>query len=104
MKNKIKEVQDYFRSKIVMKAYDIKSIDKHLLKVVVDGEYNFSIWIANGEQMISLYDGDSNTIYFEFNELEMMAVWNNVVLLRKQIVEEEIKKAESEIERLKKQL
>lgn len=49
MKNKIIEIQEYFRTKIVNGNFKTVKIDAHNVDIIVDGIYNFRIWIASGE-------------------------------------------------------
>lgn len=47
MKEKIKEIQDYFIAKILANEFEVTKIGEHVLELIVDGEYKFAIWIAN---------------------------------------------------------
>ena len=48
MKNKIQEVQDYFADKLARGLYEKVKVSEHTVKVVVDNEYNFCLWMSNG--------------------------------------------------------
>ena len=47
MKEKIKEVQDYFKSKLLAKDFEIEIIDSFAAYITIDGIYHFTIWIGN---------------------------------------------------------
>lgn len=48
MEKKIKEVENYFKGKILSREFTIESEDAHNMKVLVDNKYEFNLWIANG--------------------------------------------------------
>lgn len=51
MKTKIKEVQEYFKAAILEGRYEVKEFYYHYsIKVLIDGEYNFNLWVCNGEE------------------------------------------------------
>ncbi len=55
MKTKIKEVQNYFKAAILEGRYEVKEFYHHYsIKVLIDGEYNFNLWVCNGEQSFSV--------------------------------------------------
>jgi len=47
MKTKIKEVQEYFKQKLLSKEFEIINIDEYILELKIDLEYTFFIWIGN---------------------------------------------------------
>lgn len=47
MKIKIKQVQDYFKNRLLQGEFEVESISEHVLNVVIDSKYNFGIWIGN---------------------------------------------------------
>ncbi|KAA6337098.1 hypothetical protein EZS27_014780 [termite gut metagenome] len=49
MEEKIKEVQEYFISKILNEEFEVsvEKSSKHILVLVIDEKYEFSIWAAN---------------------------------------------------------
>ena len=47
MKQKIKEVQEYFISKILSGGFDIIKKDEYTFSLQIDKKYNFEIWMAN---------------------------------------------------------
>ena len=47
MKKQIKEVQDYFKSKMLSSDFVITAVDEFILELIIDNEYKFFIWIGN---------------------------------------------------------
>ena len=43
MKQKIKELNDYFVAKIVAKDFESVKFDAQIIKILIDGEYEFQI-------------------------------------------------------------
>ena len=68
MKDQIKQVQEYFKNKIIEGDFEIVNIGSHDMTIIVDEEYVFSMWIANGtsgyNQTSPLFDCDPNFIKF----------------------------------------
>ena len=106
MEKKIKEVQDYFRAKILAKEFETKEITEYVYTILVDGKFEFSIWVGNFDivESIKLYGG-KNTIWFEFNNDERKEI---KALLLPDIIKYKREKLESErqqrIDKLKAEL
>jgi len=47
MKTKIKEVQDYFKSKMLSNDFAITNVEEYTIELLIDNEYKFIIWIGN---------------------------------------------------------
>ena len=47
MEEKIKEVQDYFKSKILAGEFELLSTDEWHCEIQIDKKYNFHFWMAN---------------------------------------------------------
>lgn len=47
MKDKIMEVETYFRTKLLAGDFEIIEIDEFATKVLIDACYHFSIWTGN---------------------------------------------------------
>ena len=47
MKTKIKEIQDYFKQKLLNSEFDVKIISEHYIELTIDKLYDFTIWTAN---------------------------------------------------------
>lgn len=56
MKAKIKEIQDYFIGKMLNNEMEVSDIEEHTLKVLIDGEYIFKIWISNTKDSRTPYN------------------------------------------------
>jgi hypothetical protein len=56
MKEKIKEINDYFVNKLVNGEYTILSADQFTVTVLID-TYRFDVWVANGPNHVSTNDG-----------------------------------------------
>jgi len=65
---KFKELQNYFKKKLIEKDFIIKEITEHILKVEVDEKYIFSIWIGNIQypDTVNLYSHDYNAMDLDF--------------------------------------
>lgn len=53
--NKIKEVQNYFKGKIVSGDYEIIDYDRYITGICVDEKYPFTFWTGNGAPNIGIY-------------------------------------------------
>lgn len=75
MKTKIKEVQNYFKSAILEGRYEVKEFFRHYsVKVLIDGEYNFNLWVCNGEQSFRVSGSPTHSFMeVELNEDEKKA-------------------------------
>jgi hypothetical protein len=47
MEKQIREVQQYFKDKILAKDFEIKKIGTYSLEIIIDNQYLFTIWIGN---------------------------------------------------------
>jgi uncharacterized protein YaiE (UPF0345 family) len=57
MKEKIKEIQDYFLGKVLSKDFEIVGRSQYSWKILIDGEYQFSIWMENKPENRKFYHG-----------------------------------------------
>jgi hypothetical protein len=55
MKKKIKEVQNYFADKLARGLYKVEYVDDEIIKVVVDGEYRFGLWVSGNSTAFSIF-------------------------------------------------
>ena len=107
MEKKIKEVQDYFRAKILAKEFETKEITEYVYTILVDGKFEFSIWVGNLDiiESVKLYGSKKNTIWIEFNNDEREQLKS---LLLPDIIQYKREKLESErqqrIDKLKAEL
>lgn len=80
---KIEEVQEYFKSKLIAGDYEELRNDSYKLWVEIDGRYTFILWIANGESHLRLYsdcdDGGNNVLSFmdfELSSSDRKKIWS----------------------------
>lgn len=68
MEAKIKEVYDYFKSKILSKDFKIEEMSEYTFTIIIDGKYKFTIWVANLHipESRRLYDNGYNFMMIEF--------------------------------------
>ena len=104
MEAKIKEVQDYFKNKILKNEFQIESITEFRCNILIDGKYHFGIWIGNLEirkTIQTIYLNESNFMQLPFTELECEILYN----IFKPIVDVNIKELkQAQIEKLQTEL
>ena len=80
---KIKEIQDYFRKKIVDGDYEMMiKPDAYSCVILVDGKYEFAIWLSNGATNVELYvdpAGHRFVIDIYFSEKEKSIIYNRII-------------------------
>ena len=69
MKNKIKEVQDYFKSKLFAQDFKIEKVSEYQIEISIDLEYKFIIWTGNQDIPRSRknYDGALSFMDLQLN-------------------------------------
>ena len=89
MKEKIAEIQKYFKDKIVNGDYEIIDICEHYPTIQIDGEYNFALWTSNEVTNIEAYMGSGKSFMKlpEFTEEEKKIIWK--------ALEEEVKQRQA---------
>lgn len=71
MKTKIKEVQNYFKSAILEGRYEVKDTSQYYITVMIDEQYRFFLWRANGHEFFKTYNSnDGSFMQIEFDERE----------------------------------
>jgi len=85
MDKKIKEVQDYFKAKLLSNKFEITEISQYTLNLLIDGKYNFAIWIGNWtiKDCTGLCN-DSSFMSFTMNQKERLKLHS---VLRKPVEE-----------------
>ena len=105
LKKQIKEVQDYFRNKIVDGEYKVIAADDYTLQITIDKEYKFCLWTSNGTSMFRLYEGMFNFVEFGFSEAEATLAFAKCEEARAQAWEDKIRPQKlKELEKLQKEL
>ena len=78
MKEKIKEINDYFVQKIINKDYEFLFMDSFFYSISIDG-YRFDIWMPSGYQFISTnYSTSKSFMTLDFTEEEKEVIYNNI--------------------------
>ena len=74
MQEKIKEVQNYFKNKLLTQDFIMTKISEHTLELEIDHQYQFTIWIGNWDYKgtVKLYENDCNFMYFNLNQKERL--------------------------------
>ncbi len=107
MKTKIKEVQNYFKRKMLSGEFVIADVEEYSIDLLIDDEYKFIIWIGNVNipETRKLHSGRLSFIAIELSDDE--AIKLNEILLpainkfRKQTLLEQKRR---EFERLQNEL
>ncbi|MDR1898001.1 MAG: hypothetical protein LBR10_14555 [Prevotellaceae bacterium] len=106
MKQKIQEVHDYFRGKLVRGDFKIVDITDHTVHVKIDDEYSFTIWSGSGAKYIRTADTCSYSFMnITFTQEDKEAIWDNLhprIIRHKQEVL--INEKQEEVEKLQKEL
>lgn len=83
--DKIKEVQDYFKKKLIDGDYEEVSRCSYKLWLKIDEQYLFILWIANGVEFLHVTygfdEGASEVLSFmniEFSEYDKKAIWSKI--------------------------
>lgn len=81
MKNQIQSVQDYFKNKILNADFTVVNINdnKVVAEILIDGEYNFTLWIHLPEINLAQYLTSSYTNFIElekFTPEEVLLIHN----------------------------
>lgn len=113
IKEKIKEVEDYFKDKISNGDFEIKGCSEFTVQILIDNQYSFNLWVANDPKTgFNFYyhtSDEEKGITFSFNtEKERLKAWrkvkplvegyrNSVLKVKK---EKELKRLQKEIEQL----
>ena len=105
MKEKIKEVQQYFANKILNGDYNIRNISQYTIRIVIDNEYNFTLWVANDGLNFGTYESVMNFMNIQFNEEDKIRGYEKCnPMYRKFLKTELIEQKRKELEQLEKEL
>jgi hypothetical protein len=101
MKEKIKEINDYFVNRLVNGEYVVQSSEAFRVIVLID-DYRFDIWTANGPDNVSTNTAiHESFMHLEFTPAEKHMIYSN---LKNYMLEETTKQKLKEYEALKKEL
>ena len=107
MKTKIKEVQDYFKNKMLSSEFTITSVEEYTIELLIDNEYKFIIWIGNVDIATSRKTYSGKLSFMDIGLTDDEAIKLNDILLpainkfRKETLLEQKRK---EFERLQNEL
>ena len=109
MKEKIKEVQDYFKKKLLSGQFKVTEISEHLLHITIDGNYTFCIWVGNpnlpNTRDQHSTDCDNNFIHLNLNQKERITLHSRtkkiVSKYRKDVL---VKEKRNKIKKLEREL
>ena len=102
METKIKEVQDYFKNKILSSEFDTFEIHEYYVTVLIDKTYQFCIWVGREDSpnYCNLWDARPNFIQFQFDNAEQIRLHESMVQLIKDNKESIRIKQIAELERI----
>ena len=80
MKKQIEEVQNYFKSKLVNGDYEPVEFTPNYVRVIVDSNFAFTIWVGNDGKFCRQWNYMDNQFMLltEFSEIERNECFNNV--------------------------
>lgn len=67
IKQKIKEVNEYFVNRIMNGEYIVETVDKYTVVISIEG-YIFHLWAANSWSYLRTYEYDYSFMALEFTE------------------------------------
>lgn len=107
MKNQIKKIQDYFKSKMLSQDFEIKEVREHTMKLLIDTEYEFTIWIGNADipNTRQIHDGTLSFMNIQFTRDESKKL-HEILLpaVNKFKKETLLNKKKQELEKLQKEI
>lgn len=107
MKEKIKEVQSYFKEKLLKGEFEITKRERYTYRISIDKEYDFHIWMENGPINRKLSTSIPSDSFIQFNLTTEESILLDSLLVsdyKKFLVDELVSKKERELEELKESL
>ena len=103
MKTQIKEVQDYFINKIVAGDYEVlEASSKTIGKILIDNEFEFSIWLGASSLFVKLWIYSHNFIQLpDFTIEQQEILFERFSKLTFDEKQQKIKELEQELKTLK---
>jgi hypothetical protein len=110
MEIKIKEVQDYFKAKMLAGEFEMLDVETYQCSIRIDGKYDFFIWTANLQipKTVKPYKGYTDHINFidlpfaENESIEFCRVLEPIInSYQKASIEKEIAEKEAAVAKLK---
>lgn len=79
MEEKIQEVEQYFRNKLISGDYVVESVDAYIWSVLVDNKYIFHLWVANGEPHCEINNTlNKSYMYLKLSVDDRRKLWDNL--------------------------
>jgi len=106
MESKIKEVEEYFKQKIVEGEYKVVDRTQYVVNILVDNKYTFNLWVASGYHNFEPYNefDSENFMYLRFTLKEKREAWHNLEKLHQEKVEDKKGRLEKEKQEIEDQL
>lgn len=107
MRDKINEVYNYFKSKILSGDFLISGVGQYTLYLLIDNKYRFEIWIGNPNipEATRCYEGSLSFMHISFTDEEAIQLREilqpNIVKHKKEVL---LKQKEEELLKLKQEL
>jgi len=107
---KLEEVSNYFKQKVIKGDFEFKKCDKQTATILINGKYEFDVWIANDPKTsFDFYDGNlfiNNNLFPSFDtQKERLAGWRKIKPYVEEYKEKQLKRQkQKEINRLTKEL
>lgn len=90
----VKDLNNHFVNKIIEGKYKILAFGKYSYTITIDKEYVFTIWVANGENVLYVYSAESfmilrftpeeqHVIYKQLSKLTISAIRKKYIRRRK---------------------
>ena len=103
LEKRIKELNDYFVSKLLSGDYEVKSVDQYKAVLLVNGEYQFPIWIGNTYDRLRVTGIDND--YFlnlYFTKVEQKSIYQDLKTIQNNMfTRDEIIKLNDKLNKLK---
>jgi uncharacterized protein YqiB (DUF1249 family) len=87
MELNIKKVENYFINKIISGEYKVVEVCDYTLKLTIDNEYKFVLWVANEKVCLRTYD-EGNYMRLDFSSSDQEQSWAHIQKHRNKYYEE----------------
>jgi len=94
----LKVLNDYFVGKICNGDYEITKRDKHTYNILIDGTFNFCLWVANADYAFRTYSDfqdDANLMRLNFTQKQK--AWTKIKADKKKYIDEAKEREEREM-------
>jgi len=93
MKKEIKNLNNYFVSKILTNEFETIEIGSHSTTIKIDNEYEFRLWTASEAKNISCYYMHANFMVLTFTEDQKNEIYK-ILVIDQEEAKQELEKAE----------